>query len=117
MDLYSHLVPAYDAEPLEKVTDVYLDQYLWYKADKRRLFPPWVKHSDTKPPPLLVYKWCQGKWIIICSADYIPHLNLTDPIVHSTEHQTDLRHVASLFKIIFFIDNKNIMHHNNNKET
>nr|CAD7443039.1 unnamed protein product [Timema bartmani] len=60
MDLYSHLVPVYDVEPLEKITDAYLDQYLWYEADKRRLFPPWVKPSDTEPPPLLVYKWCQG---------------------------------------------------------
>ena len=62
MDLYSHLVPVYDVEPLEKITDAYLDQYLWYEADKRRLFPPWVKPSDTEPPPLLVYKWCQGNF-------------------------------------------------------
>ncbi len=61
MDLYSHLVPVYDVEPLEKITDAYLDQYLWHEADKQRLFPPWVKPSDTEPPPLLVYKWCQGK--------------------------------------------------------
>lgn len=61
MDLYSHLIPVYDVEPLEKITDAYLDQYLWYEADKRRLFPPWIKPSDTEPPPLLVYKWCQGK--------------------------------------------------------
>ncbi|XP_022798772.1 pre-mRNA-processing-splicing factor 8 [Stylophora pistillata] len=60
MDLYSHLIPVYDVEPLEKITDAYLDQYLWYEADKRRLFPPWVKPSDTEPPPLLTYKWCQG---------------------------------------------------------
>ena len=60
MDLYSHLIPVYDVEPLEKITDAYLDQYLWYEADKRRLFPPWVKPSDAEPPPLLVYKWCQG---------------------------------------------------------
>ena len=31
-----------------------------YEADKRNLFPNWVKPSDTEPPPLLVYKWCQG---------------------------------------------------------
>lgn len=31
-----------------------------YEADKRRLFPPWIKPADTEPPPLLVYKWCQG---------------------------------------------------------
>lgn len=61
MDLYSHLIPVYDVEPLEKITDAYLDQYLWYEADKRRLFPPWIKPSDTEPPPLLVYKWCQGE--------------------------------------------------------
>ncbi|KRZ19166.1 Pre-mRNA-processing-splicing factor 8, partial [Trichinella zimbabwensis] len=60
MDLYSHLVPVHDIEPLEKVTDAYLDQYLWYEADKRRLFPQWIKPGDSEPPPLLVYKWCQG---------------------------------------------------------
>ncbi|KAI6190216.1 WD repeat-containing protein 48-like protein [Aphelenchoides bicaudatus] len=60
MDLYSHLIPVYDIEPLEKVTDAYLDQYLHYEADKRRLFPAWIKPSDSEPPPLLVYKWCQG---------------------------------------------------------
>ncbi|CAI5475746.1 unnamed protein product [Closterium sp. Yama58-4] len=59
-DLYTHLVPVYDIEPLEKITDAYLDNYLWYEADKRRLFPNWVKPADTEPPPLLVYKWCQG---------------------------------------------------------
>ena len=54
-------VPVYDVEPLEKITDAYLDQYLWYEADKRRLFPAWIKPADSEPPPLLVYKWCQGK--------------------------------------------------------
>ena len=60
MDLYSHLIPVYQIEPLEKISDAYLDQYLWYEADKRHLFPNWVKPADTEPPPLLVYKWCQG---------------------------------------------------------
>jgi pre-mRNA-processing factor 8 len=27
MDFYSHLVPVYDVDPLEKITDAYLDQY------------------------------------------------------------------------------------------
>ena len=58
--IYSHLIPVYEIEPLEKITDCYLDQYLWYEADKRRLFPNWVKPADAEPPPLLVYKWCQG---------------------------------------------------------
>lgn len=60
MDLYSHLTPVYDVEPLEKITDAYLDQYLWYEAEKRNLFPNWIKPADHEPPPLLVYKWCQG---------------------------------------------------------
>ena len=60
MDLYSHLIPTYEIDPLEKITDAYLDQYLWYEADKRRLFPNWIKPSDTEPPPLLLYKYCQG---------------------------------------------------------
>ena len=60
MDLYSHLIPVYEIEPLEKITDAYLDQYLWYEADKRFLFPNWAKPSDSEPPPLLVYKWCLG---------------------------------------------------------
>jgi pre-mRNA-processing factor 8 len=60
MDLYSHLLPTYEIEPLEKITDAYLDQYLWYEADKRHLFPNWIKPADSEPPPMLVYKWCQG---------------------------------------------------------
>lgn len=59
-DLFSHLLPVYEIEPLEKITDAYLDQYLWYESDKRRLFPNWVKPSDSEPAPLLAYKWCQG---------------------------------------------------------
>jgi len=60
MDMYEYLSPVYTIEPLEKITDSYLDQYLWYEADKRHLFPSWIKPADSEPPPLLVYKWCQG---------------------------------------------------------
>ena len=35
MDMYSHLIPINYIQPLEKITDAYLDQYLWYEADKR----------------------------------------------------------------------------------
>ena len=55
MDFYTHLIPVYEIEPLEKITDAYLDQYLWYEADKRGLFPNWIKPGDSEPPPLLVY--------------------------------------------------------------
>eukprot|EP00916_Digyalum_oweni_P016330 GHVL01026800.1.p1 GENE.GHVL01026800.1~~GHVL01026800.1.p1 ORF type:complete len:770 (+),score=80.97 GHVL01026800.1:1583-3892(+) len=59
-DLYSHLIPTYEVEPLEKISDAYLDQYLWFEAEQRNLFQKWIKPSDSEPPPLLVYKWCQG---------------------------------------------------------
>ncbi|PNF28363.1 hypothetical protein B7P43_G17329, partial [Cryptotermes secundus] len=60
MDFYSHLLLVYDVQPQEKITDAFLDQYLWCEADKRKLFPPWLKPLDTEPLPLLVYRWCQG---------------------------------------------------------
>jgi len=59
-DTYEKLIPCYDIEPMEKITDAYLDQFLYFEADKRGLFPAWIKPSDTEPPPLLVYKWAQG---------------------------------------------------------
>ena len=59
-DTYDKLIPCYDIEPIEKITDAYLDQFLYFEADKRGLFPSWIKPADTEPPPLLVYKWCQG---------------------------------------------------------
>ncbi|WFD31583.1 Pre-mRNA-processing-splicing factor 8 [Malassezia sp. CBS 17886] len=59
-DTFAKLIPTYDIEPMEKISDAYLDQYLAYEADKRGLFPPWIKPSDQEPPPLLVYKWCNG---------------------------------------------------------
>jgi pre-mRNA-processing factor 8 len=59
-DNYSNINPVYDIEPMEKITDAYLDQYLWYQADQRHLFPAWIKPSDTEVPPLLTYKWAQG---------------------------------------------------------
>jgi pre-mRNA-processing factor 8 len=59
-DTYDKLIPCYNIEPVEKITDAYLDQFLFFEADKRGLFPSWIKPADTEPPPLLVYKWCQG---------------------------------------------------------
>lgn len=59
-DYFSHLQPVYHIDSMEKLTDAYLDQYLWYESDKRQLFPNWIKPSDSEPPPLLVYKWSQG---------------------------------------------------------
>ncbi|EPQ28314.1 uncharacterized protein PFL1_04141 [Pseudozyma flocculosa PF-1] len=44
-DTFDKLIPCYDIEPMEKIIDAYLDQYLSYEADKRQLFPAW---------------WCNG---------------------------------------------------------
>lgn len=60
VDHYQNISPIYTVDPLEKLTDLYLDQYLWYEADERKLFPNWIKPSDSEIPPLLTYKWCQG---------------------------------------------------------
>ena len=55
-DTYDKLIPCCDIEPVEKIMDAYLDRFLFLKADKRGLFPPWTKPADTEPRPLLVYK-------------------------------------------------------------
>lgn len=60
VDYHKNMVPFYDIEPIEKITDSYLEQYLWYEASKRNLFPNWIKPADSEPTPLLVYEWCQG---------------------------------------------------------
>lgn len=90
MDYYTHIVPVHEVDALEKITDAYLDHYLWYEGDTRRLFPNWVKPSDAEVPPLLVYKWCQGinnlpnVWNTSndeCSVMlHVPLKNLTDKI-------------------------------------
>lgn len=60
MDLYSHIFPIYELDPLEKITDSFLDQYVFYEGFKRELFPNWIKPDDAEPAPLLVYKFCEG---------------------------------------------------------
>jgi hypothetical protein len=59
-DFYSYIIPVYSVEPLEKITDSYLDQYLWYEASTRRLFPAWVKPTDAEPLPMLNLKFATG---------------------------------------------------------
>lgn len=50
---FSYPYPScYDTRPFPHVSR--------YEADKRHLFPAWIKPSDSEPPPLLAYKWCQG---------------------------------------------------------
>ena len=44
----------------KKITVSYLDQYLWYEADKRHLFPSWIKPSDAELALLLAFKFFPG---------------------------------------------------------
>lgn len=58
LDFHSHLSPVYHVDPFEKIVDAYLDQYLWYEAEQRNLFPEWVKPSDNEVAPIMVHKFC-----------------------------------------------------------
>lgn len=60
LDFHTHAIPVYHVDPIEKIADAFLDQYLWYEAERRQLFPTWVKPSDGEIAPLLVRKWCQA---------------------------------------------------------
>ncbi|CEP25031.1 PRP8 [Cyberlindnera jadinii] len=91
MDNYHKLTPVYDVDPLEKITDAYLDQYLWYEADKRGLFPNWIKPSDSEIPPMLVYKWCQG-------------INNVDEVWETSQGECDVMLEFTLDKIAEKVD-------------
>ena len=57
MDLYTHVIPVHDIEPLEKVTDAYLDQYLWYEADKRRRYEAAERARQAYAPNAAAERW------------------------------------------------------------
>jgi hypothetical protein len=57
MDGYALLAPVYSIDPAEKMTDAFLDSYLWYEGSRKGLFPNWVKPADTEPPPMLAYQF------------------------------------------------------------
>ncbi|KAI4672714.1 Pre-mRNA-processing-splicing factor 8 [Alternaria triticimaculans] len=90
-DNYSNINPVYDIEPMEKITDAYLDQYLWYQADQRHLFPAWIKPSDSEVPPLLTYKWAQG-------------INNLDKVWESQEGECNVMIETQLSKVYEKID-------------
>ena len=62
-DYYSHLVPVYEIEPMEKITDAYLDQYLWCAPLRYSLcislnLPPKTLHFSGLCVPLVQDLWC-----------------------------------------------------------
>lgn len=60
MDNVSAMHPVYQVDSLERITDAYLDQYLWFEADRRSLFPNWVKPADAEIAPLMARRLCEG---------------------------------------------------------
>lgn len=58
LDFHSHVSPVYQVDMSEKIVDAYLDQYLWYEAERRQLFPEWLKPSDDEVTPIMVRKFC-----------------------------------------------------------
>ena len=62
IDLMDHIDYCQDViqvDPLEKITDAYLDQYLWYEADKRQLFPQFIHPLDSTPYPVMAHQSAQ----------------------------------------------------------
>jgi len=56
VDNFFYLCPVYIVDFAERITDGYIDQYLWYECNKKMLFPSWVKPSDLEINPYFVYK-------------------------------------------------------------
>ena len=58
LDFFSHLTPVYHVDMAERIIDSYLDQYLWYEATRKKLFPSWIKPVDNDVAPIMVRKFC-----------------------------------------------------------
>nr|UXY88510.1 splicing factor Prp8 [Cryptomonas curvata] len=57
LDNFYSLIPIYFLEIEEKITDNFLDQYLWLESIKRNFFPDWIKPSDSEINPFSTYKY------------------------------------------------------------
>ena len=58
VDYFTHMHPVYEVDVDEKIVDAYLYQYLAYEAERRGLFPSWIKPKDDLPNPARLYNWC-----------------------------------------------------------
>jgi len=54
---FSYLNPVYIITFAEKITDGYLDQYIWYECSQKILFPKWIKPSDKEINPYFINKF------------------------------------------------------------
>ena len=51
IDNFSHLNPIYIVNFAEKITDGYLDQFLWLECSQKTLIPLWAMPADTEINP------------------------------------------------------------------
>ena len=91
----------------------YLDQFLFFEADKRGLFPAWIKPADTEPPPLAYYKVHTCPYIIFTMVIYASFFqwcqginNLTD--VWETSEGESIKIDLTLLNRLLCL----IVHHN-----
>lgn len=56
IDNFSYLNPVYMINFEEKITDGYLDQYIWYECSQKMIFPSWIKPIDAEINPYMIYK-------------------------------------------------------------
>ncbi|KAK4538547.1 hypothetical protein CDCA_CDCA18G4572 [Cyanidium caldarium] len=53
------LTPVHRVDAAERITDAFVDQYLWREASRRQLFPVWMQPADDALPPVQVHRLCE----------------------------------------------------------
>ncbi|KAF7684116.1 Pre-mRNA-splicing factor 8 like protein [Astathelohania contejeani] len=91
-DNYNTAHTVYEVDPIEKITDAYLDQYLSYESDKRNLFPNFIKPRDDELASQTVYNYLNdiskiidNTSILECKMERIPEnidLNLLSKLLN-----------------------------------
>jgi pre-mRNA-processing factor 8 len=56
LDNFYSLIPIYFLETEEKLTDNFVDQFLWLEGTKKMFFPNWIKPSDSELNPFSIYR-------------------------------------------------------------
>jgi len=69
MDYFDYLIPVFDVNSLEKLTDAFVDHFIWYEIHKTEFFPGWMKPSDSEILPFSIYNWCKDLCKLITYCD------------------------------------------------
>ena len=57
LDNFKYLTPVYQIDIHDRITDSFIDHYIWLKASKNSIFPNWNKPVDDELNCFLVYKF------------------------------------------------------------